>query len=64
VSRFPELCRSDFERFLEAFSRPGTLKFRNNKWIGLNAEGRPFAVHVKITASTGRTHPARRRELY
>jgi len=30
-----------------AFSKPGSLKFRNNKWVGLNREGKPFTVHVK-----------------
>ena len=47
MRKFPELRRAHFERFLEAFCRPGTLKFRNNKWIGLTREGRPFVVHVK-----------------
>lgn len=47
MSRFRELNRNKFERFLQRFSRPGTLRFRNNKWIGLNLEGRPFTVHVK-----------------
>jgi len=23
------------------------LKYRNNKWIGLNRKGEPFTVHVK-----------------
>ena len=35
------------QEFLQAFSLPGTLKYRNNKWVGLNREGRPFTVHVK-----------------
>ena len=47
MRKFPELRQAQFERFLEAFCRPGTLKFRNNKWIGLAREGRPFVVHVK-----------------
>ena len=47
MSRFPELRHGQFVRFLEAFCRPGTLKFRNNKWIGLTRQGRPFVVHVK-----------------
>ena len=47
MSRFPELKRNEFEAFLLHFSKPGSLKFRNNKWIGLNREGKPFVVHVK-----------------
>ena len=47
MSRFPELRHGQFVRFLEAFCGPGTLKFRNNKWIGLTRQGRPFVVHVK-----------------
>ncbi|TDA63828.1 MAG: hypothetical protein D9V47_14955 [Clostridia bacterium] len=47
MSRFKELRRAEFEKFLQAFSRPGSLKFRNNKWIGLNREGKPFTVHVR-----------------
>ncbi len=47
MSRFPELRQVEFERFLLAFSRSGTVKFRNNKWVGLNREGKPFVVHVK-----------------
>lgn len=47
MSKFPELKRSEFEAFLLQFSKPGSLKFRNNKWVGLNREGKPFAVHVK-----------------
>ncbi len=47
MSEFKELRRGEFERFLEAFSRSGTLKYRNNKWVGLNRKGEPFTVHVK-----------------
>ncbi len=47
MSRFPELHRGQFQEFLQTFSRPGTLKFRNNKWVGLNRNGKPFVVHVK-----------------
>lgn len=47
MSRFPELNRNQLQRFLEAFSRPGTIKFRNNKWVGLTRDGRPFTVHEK-----------------
>jgi len=35
------------QEFLQAFSLPGSLKYRNNKWVGLNRDGRPFTVHVK-----------------
>lgn len=52
MSRFPELRRSDFERFLQTFSRTGTLKYRNNKWVGLNRDGKPFTVHVKHGSGT------------
>ena len=51
MRKFPELRRSQFEQFLEAFCRPGTLKFRNNKWIGLGRDGRPFVVHVQHGAT-------------
>jgi hypothetical protein len=47
VSEFSELKRNEFEVFLLQFSKPGSLKFRNNKWVGLNREGKPFTVHVK-----------------
>ncbi len=47
MSKFPELRRDQFVRFLEVFCRPEALKFRNNKWIGLTRQGRPFVVHVK-----------------
>jgi hypothetical protein len=47
MKKFPELHREKFEQFLEKFSRRGTLKFRNNKWIGLTRGGKPFTVHVK-----------------
>jgi hypothetical protein len=45
--RFPELRKKEFEQFLDNFARQGSLKFRNNKWIGLSKEGKPFTVHVK-----------------
>jgi hypothetical protein len=47
VRKFPELHRGEFERFLEEFTEPGSLRYRNNKWLGLTREGKPFAVHVK-----------------
>ncbi len=47
MNEFRELRRGEFEKFLEAFSRSGTLKYRNNKWGGLNRKGEPFTVHVK-----------------
>ena len=47
MKKFPELRRQKFEQFLERFCSPGSLKFRNNKWIGLTREGKPFTVHVK-----------------
>ena len=47
MKRFPELRRREFEQFLERFSSTGSLKFRNNKWIGPTYEGKPFTVHVK-----------------
>ena len=51
MRRFPELRRRQFEQFLEEFSSPGSLKFRNNKWIGLTREGKPYTVHVKHGAA-------------
>jgi len=47
MKKFPELHRHEFEQFLEKFSIRGSLKFRNNKWIGLTRDGKPFTVHVK-----------------
>ena len=47
MKKFPELRRGEFEQFLEKFCRPGSLKFRNNKWIGLTLQGKPFTVNVK-----------------
>jgi hypothetical protein len=47
MAKFRELHHKEMQDFLQAFSLPGTLKFRNNKWIGLNRQGRPFTVHVK-----------------
>ena len=47
MSVFPELKRTEFEAFLLQFSKSGSVKFRNNKWVGLNREGKPFTVHVK-----------------
>ena len=55
--RFPELRRGEFEQFLENFCKSGSLKFRNNKWIGLTREGKPFTVHVKHGAT--RKYPPR-----
>jgi hypothetical protein len=46
-SKFPELNRGEFEAFIAKFTIPGSVKFRNNKWIGLNLKGQPFTVHVK-----------------
>ena len=51
MSRFPELNKNKFERFLKHFSRPGSLKFRNSKWLGLNRGGKPFTVYVKHGSS-------------
>jgi len=47
MKKFPELHRHEFEQFLEKFSIRGSFKFRNNKWIGLTRDGKPFTVHVK-----------------
>jgi hypothetical protein len=47
MKKFPELRREEFEQFLKNFSKPESLKFRNNKWIGLTRGGKPFTVHVK-----------------
>ena len=47
MKKFPELHRHEFEQFLEKFSIRGSLTFRNNKWIGLTRDGKPFTVHVK-----------------
>jgi hypothetical protein len=33
--------------FFIAVQQARLVKFRNNKWIGLNREGKPFTVHVK-----------------
>jgi len=49
MKKFPELHRHEFEQFLEKFSFHGSLKFRNNKWIGLTRDGKPFTIHVKET---------------
>jgi hypothetical protein len=57
VKKFPELHRREFEQFLERFCKTGSLKFRNNKWIGLTREGKPFTVHVKH--GTTRSYPSR-----
>jgi hypothetical protein len=51
VSRFKELRRSEFEKFLIYFSHPNSIKNRNNKLIGLNREGKPFTVHIKHGSS-------------
>jgi len=29
MKKFPELHRQEFEQFIEKFSKPGSLKFRN-----------------------------------
>jgi hypothetical protein len=47
MKKFSELHRHKFEQFLEKFSLTDSLKFRNNKWIGLTRDGKPFTVHVK-----------------
>jgi hypothetical protein len=57
VKKLPELHRRDFEQFLERFCMAGSLKFRNNKWIGLTREGKPFTVHAKHR--TTRSYPSR-----
>jgi len=57
VTKFPELHRREFERFLGKFSGAGSLEFRNNKWIGLTRGGKPFTVHVKH--GTTRKYPSR-----
>jgi hypothetical protein len=57
VKKYPELHRREFEQFLERFCMPGSLKFRNNKWIGLARGGKPFTVHVKHGAT--RSYPPR-----
>jgi hypothetical protein len=57
LKKYPELHRGEFERFLERFCIVGSLKFRNNKWIGLTRGGKPFTVHVKH--GTTRKYPSR-----
>jgi hypothetical protein len=57
VKKYPELHRREFEQFLERFCMTGSLKFRNNKWIGLTRGGKPFTVHVKH--GTSKNYPAR-----
>jgi hypothetical protein len=57
VKKFPELHRREFVQFLERFCMAGSLKFRNNKWIGLTRGGKPFTVHVKH--GTTRNYPSR-----
>ncbi|QTA89646.1 hypothetical protein [Desulfonema magnum] len=47
ISGFPDLNRNKSERFLKRFSRPLTLRSRNNKRIRLNQEGKPFTVYAK-----------------
>ena len=47
---FREFRKGEFERSLKAFSRSGSLKYRNNKWVGLNRKGEPFTVHVNMEA--------------
>ena len=43
MSRFPELRKSEFEAFLKEFSR--SLRFENDKWVGISAKGKTFTVH-------------------
>ena len=57
MKKYPELHRREFEQFLERFCMAGSLKYRNNKWIGLTREGKPFTVHVKH--GTTRKYPSR-----
>jgi len=57
VKKYPELHRREFEQFLQRFSMTDSLKFRNNKWIGLTREGKPFTVHIKH--GTTRSYPPR-----
>ena len=57
MKKYPELHRREFEQLLERFSMTGSLKFRNNKWIGLTRGGKPFTVHVKH--GTTRNYPSR-----
>jgi hypothetical protein len=47
LSEFRELNRNEFIKFLEYFSVKGSLKYRNNKWVGLNKLKEPFTVHVQ-----------------
>jgi len=51
LSRFKELRKNEFEKFLIHFSYPHSIKNRNNKLIGLNREGKPFTVHIKHGSS-------------
>ena len=51
MSRFKELRKNEFEKFLIHFSYPNSIKNRNNKLIGLNREGKPFTVHIKHGSS-------------
>jgi hypothetical protein len=57
MRKFPELRRREFEQFLERFCGAGSLKYRNNKWIGLTRRSKPFTVHVKH--GTTRKYPSR-----
>ncbi|KAB2951927.1 hypothetical protein F9B85_10235 [Heliorestis acidaminivorans] len=45
--KFRELRKNELEAFLKHFTLPGSLKFRNNKWLGLNRSGKPFTIHIK-----------------
>jgi len=47
VKKFPELHRREFVQFLERFCMAGSLKFRNNKWIGLTRGGKAKPYQVK-----------------
>jgi len=51
MSRFKELRKNEFQKFLINFTRPNSLKYRKNKWIGLTRESKPFTVHVKHGSS-------------
>lgn len=56
MSRFRQLRVNQLEKFLEDFSKPGSLKYRKNKWVGLNRNGEPFTVHVMHVSSKKYSH--------
>lgn len=60
MKKYPELHRREFEQFLERFCMRETLKFRNNKWIGLTRGGKPFTMHVKQEVLAMASLPASR----